>query len=216
MRFDNQAAVPIMPVERSSPVREASLEQNVKVPLAFALVMGLVAAGLLCCLYLYLYDKSGGYEPFSAYLIPSAGLVVFGLAFILQFVSSWRILWAIERVVGDLDGDGFRGDPVVHEYSIQVEQPDGLGRVLINFTLPDGVTHEMFKELMRGILNGYGTSTHTWCGSGHLFSRPKFDALKSILIARGLACLLTPGQPNSKWALTSEGEELARRVVGND
>lgn len=217
------------PIEREAPIHKASFEGNIKVPLMFALIVASVVAGLLACVYLAMYTETSPYvtenrEPFSLYVIPAVWLLVLGIAFCLQFARSWAVLWSIETLTNlDLNGDGLTGKPetVLHEYAISLQQPEGKGKVLVKFTLPPGVNDEMLYHFFRGVLHGYGTATHTWAGAGQVFSRPQFDGLKAILISRGLACLLTPGQANSKWALTEEGELFGRQVVtewesGND
>ena len=115
------------------------------------------------------------------YVMPIVSLLAFLFVF---WTSSKAGQSLIEKIAGvDFNHDGYIGEPP-HSRPVRIELVENGGQSESWIDLPYA---EKLPELAEGLLSGRSYSLNTWSGPGALFSRPEFEQLRDVLIARGLA-----------------------------
>lgn len=133
----------------------------------------------------------------------------------LSYRGRWQ--WLLERITGaDLNMDGFIGQPLppaspALPASIRVELAQNNGHQVDFIDLP--VSPEKLPSLARGLLAGRSFNQTAWTGSGGIFSRSEFDALRDTMIQRGLMSWRNPEAKAQGCELTAAGRAVMRRLA---
>jgi hypothetical protein len=69
------------------------------------------------------------------------------------------------------------------------------------------------QQLAQGLLAGRPFTESEWCGSGNVFSRPRFKVLRYTMEKKGLLEVTNPKAPAQGFALTVPGWEVVRALA---
>ena len=176
---------------RSEPVRAASWESDVLVCFGQSLGSGAFVTLFACGLAVW--------QGWPWFIPALAGAFTAAAVWFVTVADGRSMLRRVERIVNrDLDGDGFKGEPVQHEYTVREQRADGSESWQIIVGLP--IEPDTLREFARGVLAGR-TSTHSWAG---VLERKHFEQVRDRLISGGFARWST-GNKNQGWELTSKG-----------
>lgn len=173
--------------ERKSPFRPQNAESDFLVPLFQALGTGVfvtTAAGWF----------AWRYTGFTWEGAVSLGIISAGGFWLITVMANRKLLWQIESIINsDLDNDGDIGQPEpvrptpVGLEIIQRSEGNNNFKRMFRFELPSGVTEEVFREFVRGVINERrGLAESGWIGSGKPFSRQSWGSLMETLRAAGI------------------------------
>lgn len=208
-RFDQSAVRPVQPVkmtelppgmniERRTPIHPPTVQAQVVVPVARAIVTGVLFLFLGWLLaYNWHWSKV---VPFAAFL--------FGFA-VVWFWKGLRddLCYLVETATGrDINQDGEVGRPVVHVEVSDLEQ-----RQWRFMELPG--TPEALQELARGVLAGKTLAESEWTGTGRPYTRNEFRDLRAQLIDRGIAEWRNPQHPAQGVELTKPGRAVFAEIA---
>lgn len=197
---DAAAGAPI--VETLTPNREMNLRSDVGVPIGQSLFSGLVAALVAA----FVSWKLGG----DVLSWTIAGFVMgMAVCWLAALGLARQLVWKIERFVGDLDGDGYEGEPPEESHTLLVQPGEArseAGKVAREHA---GAikTAELLSFLTRcatvgtseGKL-GIGTSPQ---------QRAKYAALRDTLIQLGIGAWKDENRRALGWVLTMTPEQAA-------
>lgn len=194
----------------------SGITDGVVVPVLKSLFIGFTT-GVLAGLLAHVLRWPPGVSPWIVWLITT--FAVTSWAF---WRYSERGQWLIERITGaDLNGDSFIGQPQAPMLPAPAEPmrvivSQDQGRSVDYIDLPPGIDAEKMRLLARGVLGGRQFALSVWAGPHQVFSRSEFEALRSVLIERGLATWRNPGSPNQGITLTGPGRAVFRRFAGDE
>jgi len=181
---------------RETPVRDASVESDVRVPLLQALVTASVA-GLLATLGVALR----GWHWTTPVVV---AVVTFALAWWFLLLDHRKLLRRVETLVGaDLDGDGQIGN----EFRIEITEKLSDGRTRMKFCEFPGRPRDV-QRFALAALNGQLT-VH----GNHRLSRRTFEQLRDEALARGLLAWVNPEARNQGVELTRVGRRVFERML---
>lgn len=164
--------------ERREPVRAATWESDVIVCWGQAVISGafitMFASGLV------IWRE----WPWFVAFIP--GAFTAAAVWFVTMSDARSMLRRVETIINrDLDGDGFKGEPVEHRTVIEGRIGDG--EHVKDFVLYfDGVEPERIETLFRAALGGASLSEPAWCGAGKPFSKKQFVGVRDRMIDAGL------------------------------
>ena len=182
---------------------EDQLTTGVVVPGAQALITGVlvgIAAGAISAWF-----------GLPAWGVAGTAAAVAALGAWLSYRGRWA--WLLERAAGvDLNNDSFIGQPPAPPpLRIDLTQMQDGARERDFIDLP--VDQEKARLLAQGLLNGRQFSLSVWAGPTQLFTRSEFEALRSELLARGLATWRNPHSQNQGIVLTGAGRAVMRHLA---
>lgn len=179
-----------------------SFRDGVLTPGAQALVTGILS-GVALGAILWLLKVESAWR-YSLALIPVTWFLVWLLS-----LSHWR--GSLEKILGrDIDNDGYIGEPPPQRYEpVRVELIQDGGRHVDYLDLP--AKPEQLRALADGLSAGRQFSLSAWSGAGKAFSRSEFEALRSALLARGLARWRNPESQAQGIELLASGRAILRQ-----
>jgi len=189
------------PVSIATPRRSLSVAEDVVVPLAQALVSGLMLAVLVTGI---LWGFLG--LDFAKTFMASLGLGL-AVSWLWRLDVVTQTLWIAEEFAHvDLDGDGSVGKP---RHAMRVEIAKGLQTSYVDIAGLDTL-----EELRRfAILGVTGRLNERAVGRAFDWPRADWQAIRDELIRRGLVTWNGREGSTQGVGLTDEGEEVMRAII---
>ena len=150
------------------------------------------------------------------WVVPFAMVGVFALVFATELTATIRerreLLWKREEREGrDLDGDGEVGRPERQTLTVElVTRHQGGQRIQV---IDLGIEPERATALAKGIIAGQSFSESAWTGSGGVFSKSEFRALRGEMLERGLIEWRNAAAPAQGVVLTGPGRAVIKRLA---
>lgn len=183
---------------RSTPSRLPNLESDVLVPLAQALItgimVGLIAFGLIWPVMGFRWAVSG--------FLGTFGLITAGVWATLV-TGYYRMLSTVEEIVTD-------PPPAKELATVEITMPRDKEtgyRSLKKFHLPAGVTIKSLDTFLTGITNGRAITLDLWAGKGGQFSRTEFNGILANLADANYIEFKNPNHPQQGRVLTTNGRK---------
>ena len=207
-------------VETRKPVRAASMESHVHIPLNWALISAGLAFALLAVSYLvFMRQEQMGWGdtrlvgPFPWQAVPIVPLLVGIAVWIIGVTSVQDTIWQIERVFNtDLDGDNVVGQPqtVIHEYHVDNDSGDGMvtWKKMLGIPCPP----DKLATYARAVLNGRSTGGRTWAGKGGLFGGDDYEKMRDRFFEVGYAHWENDENHKDGWVFNAAGRSFLRKV----
>ena len=191
---------------KSTPARTPTLESDVLVPLAQAAITGALLAVLIFPIAYY----------FSTWQT-AAGLAF--IVFMLCVLAVWatvisgyyRLLSTTEEILKEAPAP----PPVVNQVEIAAADNAPPFNSLLRFNLPQGVTDIDFKMFLKAIADNEPITFENWTGSGKIFSKKNFTAIKANLIRAGYITQRNANAPAQGCDITETGRENIKRYIEN-
>lgn len=206
-------AVPALPefteAKRISPARPASLESDVKVPLAQAAITGgvaIIGIGMLALAFHW-----------PIVIAPAVGGGVFILAWVVLLIDHRSLLKTIETIINrDLDGDKRVGPvampPVRVEYHEHEEQRDRT--VFSDLPVPRRAGPAGLITFARAVALQGDTFSERTAGD-HGYTREEWQELRDEFIEQAWAAWNHPNEPRQGVTLLRAGQMVLRKVAAS-
>lgn len=169
-------------VKERNPVRAATLEADVIVPVAQALATGLMTTALSYTV--------AGLAGLDVRAVGTFGVGSLLATWIKLLVDSRRNLAEERRVyVFANRSKEHAGRPTASDGTIRLEvvtSVNGIKNKMQYLDLPSGISEADFVEFCRQVLAGKSLARTNWAGSGKLFSRDVYDGLMACLLDAGI------------------------------
>ena len=141
----------------------------------------------------------------------AAALVGLVFAFTEWLALKGRWAWRLERSLGLDLLPATKTDQNIPPETVRVEVVHPNGEDWIDLPSP-----EKLPQLAEGLVNGRTFSQAVWTGGAGIFTRSEFEALRSALLARGLAVYRNPQAPAQGIVLTAAGRAVMRKLLQDE
>jgi hypothetical protein len=207
MKRKLQAAVPATAksagvVQAKAPARAAGFIADLFVPVLQALFTGLIASGLIAYCIHKLAPRWNGILDLWLFL----ALVIATVSWICLLVDTRKLLWAVERIFGDLDGDGAKGKPKGNRITLmnpRHAQDEAEERAEKEERLK-------FKRFVEQ-LSFRGTAMEAWEKDG--MPREVYQRYRDALFAEGYAGWTNGKNDRNGWKLLVPIQEVLDSIV---
>ena len=184
---------------RKTPVRKMELVADVAVPLAQAVVSGLLVGGLSTPLF-----AAAQNIPWYAGIY--VGALSVGVVWGFRMAASKETLWVVEELTGsDIDGDGHAGPPPA--YGVRAELRTEAGWQFSTLPGDPAALH----ALAGAVTGGDSFSERTATAAG--LSQPEWFKLRDEFIERNWAYWKNPNRPQVGIELLRAGRAVLRSVA---